>query len=390
MGFHFDLETTDRASGARAGRLGNARAGALTPAFMPVGTQGTVKTLRQSDLREIDAGIILANTYHLYLRPGPELIRDLGGLHRFMGWDRLLLTDSGGFQVWSLATLNRIGPRGVQFRSHLDGSLHEFTPEVSMGVQLSLGSDIVMVLDPCLAYPAERADAAEAVDLTLNWARQSRDAFDRLPRVAGADPALFGIVQGGIHAGERARCLEGLRAIGFDGYALGGLSVGEPKSAMWEMVEAGMPGMDADKPRYLMGVGTPEDLVEGVRRGVDLFDCVLPTRNARKGTVFTARGRLVVKNAGYARDERPLDPGCSCYTCRHYSRAYIRHLFQTGEVLAQELATLHSVHFYVETMRRMREAIVKQEFSEWSREFLSRYRGGDADPGGEPLRDPTG
>lgn len=376
MPFTFTVQAVDPTTGARAGVLGNARAAARTPAFMPVGTQGTVKTLRQSDLVDLDAEIVLANTYHLYLRPGADRIRELGGLHRFMGWERLLLTDSGGFQVWSLADLNRVRPEGVQFRSHLDGSLHEFTPELCMEVQLALGSDMVMALDPCLAYPIERADADQAVDLTLHWAGRSREAFDRLERIPGADPALFGIVQGGVYPDLRARCLEGLREIGFDGYALGGLSVGEPKTAMWEMVEAGMPGMDPGRPRYLMGVGTPEDLVEGVRRGVDLFDCVLPTRNARKGTVFTSRGRLVVKNAAYAADERPLDPGCACYTCRRYSRAYIRHLFQTGEVLAQELASLHSLHFYLETVRRMRDAVVAGRFDPWSRGFLTAYREG--------------
>jgi queuine tRNA-ribosyltransferase len=376
MTFSFTLAARDLESGARAGVIENSRARAVTPAFMPVGTQGTVKTLRQSDLRNLGAEIVLANTYHLYLRPGHALIREQGGLHRFMGWDRLILTDSGGFQVWSLADLNKVSRKGVQFRSHLDGSCHEFTPELCIEVQMALGSDVVMVLDRCLEYPVEKADAAETVDLTVDWARRSREAFDRLDPVEGADPSLFAIVQGGIYSGLRAQCLEGLQSIGFDGYAIGGLSVGEPKSAMWEMVEAGMPGMEEEKPRYLMGVGTPEDLVEGVRQGVDLFDCVLPTRNARKGTVFTGRGRLVVKNAVYAEDSRPLDSECNCYTCRHYSRAYIRHLFQTGEVLAQELATLHSVHFYLEIMRRMREAIVEGRFSEWSRTYLAAYRSG--------------
>jgi len=351
-----------------------ARGAVATPAFMPVGTQATVKTLRQDDLITLGAEIILANTYHLYLRPGHPLIRELGGLHRFMGWDRFILTDSGGFQVWSLAELNQIRPEGVRFRSHLDGSEHLFTPELCMDVQLALGSDIVMVLDQCLDYPAERADAEEAVMTTLAWARRCREAFDQNEKLPGSDPSLFGIVQGGIYPDLRARCLEGLKEIGFEGLALGGLSVGEPKSAMWEMVEAGMPGMYADRPRYLMGVGTPEDLVEGVRRGVDLFDCVLPTRNARKGTVFTSRGRLVVKNAAYARDPGPLDPECACYTCRRYSRAYIRHLFQATEVLAQELATLHSVHFYLETMSRMRTALREGRFADWSRQFLAAYR----------------
>jgi queuine tRNA-ribosyltransferase len=376
MAFTFQLTARDTGSEARAGEMATSRGSVLTPAFMPVGTQATVKTLRQSDLREVGAEIVLANTYHLYLRPGHELIREQGGLHRFMAWDRLILTDSGGFQVWSLADLNKVSREGVHFQSHLDGSRHEFTPELSIEVQLALGSDIIMVLDQCLEYPAERADAEEAVDLTLHWAERSRAAFDTMPRIPGSDPALFGIVQGGVYSDLRVRCLEGLQSIGFDGYAIGGLSVGEPKSEMWEMVEAGMPGMDAGRPRYLMGVGTPEDLIEGVRRGVDLFDCVLPTRNARKGTVFTSRGRLVVKNATYARDSTPMDPDCGCYTCRHYSRAYVRHLFQAGEMLAQELATLHSVHFYLETMRCMRGAIVEGRFDAWARDFLDLYREG--------------
>jgi queuine tRNA-ribosyltransferase len=377
MPLTFTIEATDAESPARAGTIKTNRGTVQTPAFMPVGTQATVKTLRQDDLIALGAEIILANTYHLYLRPGHALIEEMGGLHRFMSWDRFILTDSGGFQVWSLAELNQIRPEGVRFRSHLDGSEHLFTPELCMDVQLALGSDIVMVLDQCLDYPAERADAEEAVATTLGWARRSREAFDRTERLPGSDPALFGIVQGGIYPDLRARCLEGLKEIGFDGLALGGLSVGEPKTAMWEMVEAGMPGMYPDRPRYLMGVGTPEDLVEGVTRGVDLFDCVLPTRNARKGTVFTSRGRLVVKNAAYARDPGPLDPECACYTCRRYSRAYIRHLFQATEVLAQELATLHSVHFYLETMSRMRTALREGRFGDWSRKFLAAYRSGD-------------
>ena len=376
MPFSFSISTRDAGSQARAGVLQNNRGSLNTPVFMPVGTQGTVKTLRQSDLRNLGAEIILGNTYHLYLRPGHELIRDLGGLHKFMGWERLILTDSGGFQVWSLADLNRVRGQGVEFRSHLDGSIHEFSPELSIEIQFALGADVVTVLDQCLEYPAERPDAEEAVTRTLDWAARSRKFFDQNEPVAGADPALFAIVQGGVYSDLRQRCSDGLREIGFDGYAIGGLSVGEPKSTMWEMVEAGMPGMDATKPRYLMGVGTPEDLLEGVVRGVDLFDCVLPTRNARKGTVFTSRGRLVVKNAIFARDPGPLDPDCDCYTCRNYSRAYIRHLFQTGELLAQELATLHSLHFYLVTMRRMREAIVEERFGVWCSEFLEAYRSG--------------
>ncbi len=382
MPIDFQVTARDPGCAARTGVIANQRGSIVTPVFMPVGTQGSVKTLRQSDLRNLGAGIILGNTYHLYLRPGHALIREMGGLHRFMGWDRLLLTDSGGFQVWSLADLNRVSAEGVRFQSHLDGSYHEFTPELSMEVQLGLGSDIVMVLDQCLQYPASRPDADEGVTLTLDWARRSREAFDRLEPVAGADPSLFGIVQGGVYPDLRVRCLEGLREVGFDGYAIGGLSVGEPKSVMWDMVEAGMPGMPDHAPRYLMGVGTPEDLIEGVRRGVDMFDCVMPTRNARKGSVFTRSGRLVVKNALYARDPRPLDPGCTCYACSHYSRAYIRHLFQTGEILAQELASLHSLHLYLTLMQSIREAIAEQRFAAWAKDWLTRFRSGEA---AEPL-----
>ena len=379
MAFRFTVETRSAECAGRTGLLQTDRGSVRTPVFMPVGTQASVKTLRQEDLEGLGAEIILGNTYHLYLRPGHDLIRELGGLHRFMSWDRLLLTDSGGFQVWSLADLNRVDERGVKFQSHLDGSHHEFTPELSMDVQLALGSDCVMAFDWCLDYPATRAEAERAVRYTLDWARRSRDAFDRGERIPGADPALFGIGQGGVYADLRRDCMAALRDIGFEGYAIGGLSVGEPKSALWEMVEAGMPGMPEDAPRYLMGVGTPEDLVEGVRRGVDLFDCVMPTRNARKGQVFTSRGRLVVKNAVYARDERPMDPDCDCYTCRRYSRAYVRHLFQAGELLGQELASLHSLHFYLSTVRRMRKSLEDGTFGEWSAAFLDAFRSGDVD-----------
>lgn len=379
MSLTFSVAARDSQSQARAGVLTTARGTVETPVFMPVGTQGTVKTLRQTDLVELGAQVVLGNTYHLYLRPGHELIREQGGLHKFMHWDGHLLTDSGGFQVWSLADLNRIEPEGVRFQSHLDGSYHTFTPELSMEIQLALGADFIMAFDWCLDYPAERADAAKSTELTLEWARRSKAAFSGGLPVPGYRPALFGIGQGGVYPELRRFCMEALVDTGFDGYALGGLSVGEPKSALWEMVEASVPHMPEDRPRYLMGVGTPEDLVGAVSRGVDMFDCVLPTRNARKGTVFTSRGRLVVKNAVYARDERPLDPDCDCYTCRRHSRAYIRHLFKAGEVLAQELATLHSLHFYLRTMREMRQSIVSASFDSWSKAFLERYRSGAVD-----------
>lgn len=373
--FKFTVESRDAGSRARAGLLRNDRGQVPTPAFMPVGTQATVKTLSAEDLEACGAGIILANTYHLYLRPGHALIREMGGLHRFSGWRRLLLTDSGGFQVYSLAELNRITDDGVRFQSHLDGSHHFFTPELAMEIQAALGSDIVMAFDQCTTYPCEPADSRLAVERTLAWAGRCRRAFDEREALPGSDQALFGIVQGSVHPDQRRECAERLLEIGFDGYAIGGLAVGESKTAMWQTVESLEPHLPQEKPRYLMGVGTPEDLVEGVRQGVDLFDCVLPTRNARKGTVFTRDGRIVVKNSIYARDERPLDPGCGCWTCRNHSRAYLRHLFQTGEMLGARLATLHSVYFYLSFMADLRSALVAGRFETWRGEFLARYRG---------------
>jgi queuine tRNA-ribosyltransferase len=375
--FSFQVTSKDLSTAARSGVLSNARGSIETPVFMPVGTQGTVKTLSASDLEECDAGIILANTYHLYLRPGHGLIRDLGGLHRFSSWNGLLLTDSGGFQVYSLAGLNRITDQGVRFQSHLDGSYHQFTPELSMEIQTALGSDIVMAFDQCTTYPCEPSDSRVALERTLAWAERSRQAFDRRDALPSSDQALFGIVQGSVYADQRRECAERLAGIGFDGFAVGGLAVGESKTAMWDTIEALEPHLPEGQPRYLMGVGTPEDLVEGVRRGIDMFDCVLPTRNARKGTVFTRDGRLVVKNLGYARDERPLDPSCDCSTCRRYSRAYIRHLFQAGEMLGPRLASLHSVYFYVTLMSELRRALASGRFADWSRDFLARYRGED-------------
>ncbi|HEX7878412.1 MAG TPA: tRNA guanosine(34) transglycosylase Tgt [Candidatus Eisenbacteria bacterium] len=373
--FRFQLERTEGA--ARLGAFENARGRVETPVFMPVGTQASVKTLSAPELEGAGAGIILANTYHLYLRPGHALIRELGGLHRFSAWNRLFLTDSGGFQVYSLADLNRITDQGVRFQSHLDGSYHEFTPELSMQIQTDLGSDIVMVFDQCTTWPCAPEDSLVALERTTRWALRSREAFDRRDALPGSDQALFGIVQGSVFPDQRRRSLEELMAIGFDGYAVGGLAVGEPKSAMWETLEALEPHLPKDRPRYLMGVGTPEDLIEGVRRGIDMFDCVLPTRNARKGTVFTRDGRLVVKNSSFARDERPLDPDCNCLTCTRYSRAYLRHLFATGELLGPRLASLHSVYFYLALMTELRTALREGRFDSWSRRFLARYRGTD-------------
>jgi len=373
--FRFTLEKTEGA--ARLGAFENARGRVETPVFMPVGTQASVKTLSGPELEDAGAGIILANTYHLYLRPGHALIRELGGLHKFSAWNRLMLTDSGGFQVYSLANLNKITDQGVRFQSHLDGSYHEFTPELSMAIQTDLGSDIVMVFDQCTTWPCPPEDALVALERTTRWALRSRQAFDTRNALPGTDQALFGIVQGSVYPELRRRSLEELTAIGFDGYAVGGLAVGEPKSAMWETLEALEPHLPKERPRYLMGVGTPEDLIEGVKRGIDMFDCVLPTRNARKGTVFTRDGRLVVKNSAYARDERPLDPDCNCLTCTRYSRAYLRHLFATEELLGPRLASLHSVYFYLALMTELRTALREGRFDSWSRRFLARYRGTD-------------
>jgi queuine tRNA-ribosyltransferase len=381
------VEREDPSSLARAGALRPARGTVRTPVFMPVGTQGTVKTLSSRDLEEMGAEILLGNTYHLFLRPGHRVIEGLGGLHRFMAWNRSLLTDSGGFQVMSLSDLAKVTDEGVRFQSHLDGTRHFLTPELSVEIQLALGSDIAMALDRPLAYPAPPAEVRRAVDLTTTWARRCRDAFDRpspaRPQAGRPERFLFGIVQGGTIPDERRRSADALLEIGFDGYASGGLAVGEARGALLEMVERDSAVLPREKPRYLMGVGTPEDLVEAVARGVDMFDCVLPTRNARNGTVFTRRGRLVVKNAAYARDPRPIDPECACYTCARHSRAYLRHLFQADEILGPRLATIHSVHFYLALMREMREAIRCGGFASWRKAFLAGRTGEDG-----PLPEP--
>ncbi len=373
----FQLIAEDRATRARAGILHTAHGPVETPVFMPVGTQATVKALTQEMLEELDARIVLANTYHLFLRPGEHVIRELGGLHRFMAWDRAILTDSGGYQVLSLAPLRTVHEEGVRFQSHLDGSRHLLTPERAIEIQVALGSDVLMVLDECVGNPAERAEAERAVRLTTAWARRSKVRFEQLRAEGLLTPAaLFGIIQGSLYADLRRRSMEELLEIGFDGYAIGGLSVGEEKSAMLDMVEYVAELMPRQHPRYLMGVGTPADLIESVRRGVDMFDCVLPTRNARNGQVFTSRGPLNIKNATYARDPRPLDEECACRVCRRYSRAYIRHLYASGEILSAILCTYHNLHFYLDTMRKIRQAIVLGNFAEFAQEFLRRYQEG--------------
>jgi queuine tRNA-ribosyltransferase len=376
MPFGFELRDVDPL-GARHGLIETDHGSVETPAFMPVGTQGTVKALSARDLGEIGAGIILSNTYHLYLRPGERLIEEVGGIHRFMGWNRPVLTDSGGYQVLSLADLRSIEDEGVEFRSHLDGSTHFLTPERVVDIQLSIGSDIMMVLDECTKYPCESGRAEEAVDRTTLWAKRSLAA--RGPRIArgGYERVLFGIVQGSVYAGLRERSAREIVALDFPGYAIGGLSVGEPKQDTFEMVARTMAHLPENKPRYLMGVGLPEDIVEAVGRGVDLFDCVLPTRNARNGCAFTSRGKLVVKNAAYARESGPLDPDCGCEVCRTYSRAYLRHLFNAGEILGPRLATYHNLYFYLHLLAEMRQVIREGRFLEWREGFYKTYSSAD-------------
>jgi queuine tRNA-ribosyltransferase len=371
----FRIVAQDAETKARAGELVTPHGVVETPVFMPVGTQATVKTLAPSDLEEIGARIVLSNAYHLYLRPGTDIIRAAGGLHRFMGWDRAILTDSGGFQVFSLSRLNRVTDDGLEFQSHLDGSRHFMTPERNVEIQRDIGADIIMALDECVAYPAERNYARRSHELTLKWARRAVGAW----RAEPADQALFGIVQGATYADLRRESAAALAEMDFPGYAVGGLAVGEPKGAMREMVDAVVEELPVERPRYFMGQGFPEDIIDSVTQGIDMFDCVMPTRNARKGSVFTSRGRLVVKNAAYAEDDAPLDPDCSCYTCSRFSRAYLRHLFTAEETLAGRLASLHSLTFYVSMMRDMRSSIIDGRFGEWRAGFLAKYSEAESD-----------
>lgn len=380
-----DWKVTARDGEARTGTLITRRSLIETPVFMPVGTQGTVKGVRFEWLEgELDARIILGNTYHLWIRPGTQVIESLGGLHAFTGWNRSLLTDSGGFQVFSLADLRRIGEEGVEFRSHLDGTRLFMSPEVSMEIQAALGSEIVMAFDECPPGELARREIEKSLDLTIRWARRSRDRFDALQDegsdLGRLDPgslqtglsgrqALFGIVQGGGFADLRSKSLERTVEIGFDGYAIGGLSVGEEKSVMYEILESVTPKMPEDSPRYLMGVGTPEDLIEAVSRGVDMFDCVLPTRNGRTGGVFTSRGDLNIRNAGFRNDDSPLDEDCGCSVCGRYSRAYLRHLYTAKEMLGPILISHHNLSFYLGLMKNVRSAIKAGEFESFRKRF---------------------
>jgi len=370
MAFRFSLLKRDAHTLARAGLFSTPHGDIPLPAFAPVGTQAAVKTVSPHELRQLGAPLILANTYHLYLRPGDELIARLGGLHRFMAWDGPMLTDSGGFQVFSLSALRRVDDDGVTFRSHLDGSEHRLTPEKAIAIQERLGADVIMVLDECAA-PHDRAYNEAALARTHAWAERCRAAQRR------AAQALFGIVQGGIFGDLRQESARFLTALDLPGYAIGGLSVGESKAEMHAVLEATTPLLPADKPRYLMGVGSPEDLFEGVARGIDLFDCVLPTRIARNGAVFTRQGRLNLRNAQYAEDLRPIQQDCACYTCRNFSRAYLRHLVSIKEILGLRLTTIHNLHFVLDLMRQIRASILDGTFAALKDEFLAGWQAGE-------------
>ena len=364
----FKLLKNDSSSRARTGVISTAHGEIKTPVFMPVGTLGTVKSLSPEELEQMGAQIILGNTYHLYLRPGCDVIEKFSGLHRFMNWQKPILTDSGGFQVFSLAKLTKITDEGATFQSHIDGSKHLLTPEKSLDIQICLNSDIVMCLDQCIHYPATVEEVKKALDITTKWAKRCRIYWEAQKN---SQNALFGIVQGGMFKNLRAQSAQELLEIGFDGYAVGGVSVGEPKEMMLEISEISLVALPNDRPKYVMGVGTPEDLVELVSLGADMFDCVLPTRNARNGQLFTQFGTINITNARHTHDPNPVDNQCSCYTCRNYSRAYLRHLYMSRELLAYRLNTLHNVHYYTHLMENMRNAINKNTFEEFKKDFYN-------------------
>ena len=369
--FEFELLHVCKQTGARRGRLHTPHGVIETPVFMPVGTQASVKTMTPEELKDCGAQIILSNTYHLHIRPGEALVEKAGGLHRFMNWDRPILTDSGGFQVFSLADLRKVEERGVQFRSHLDGSKMFIGPEESIAIQQALGSDIMMQFDECSAYPCDYSRAKDAMYRTIRWLERCMKAWTH------EHQALFGIVQGAFYGDLRIECAREMAKLDLPGFGIGGLSVGEPKEIMYDMLDRMMPFMPQNKPRYLMGVGSPDCLIEGVLRGVDMFDCVLATRVARNGTVFTHDGRLVVRNAKYAEDFAPLDADCDCYTCKNYTRAYIRHLFKAGEILALRLNSIHNVYFLTKMMEEMRAAIEADALMDWADAFYARHGRGN-------------
>ncbi|MDR3331674.1 MAG: tRNA guanosine(34) transglycosylase Tgt [Synergistaceae bacterium] len=373
--FEFKIIAECPVTGARAGEFVTPHGTVETPLFMPVGTQATVKAMTPAELEELGARIILGNTYHLYLRPGADVVSEAGGLHRFMGWDGGLLTDSGGFQVFSLAQLRRITDDGVEFRSHIDGSSHFMTPELSIDVQQKLGSDIAMCFDECVKLPTTKEASHEAVERTLRWARRCKEFHTK------DGQALFGIVQGGLFEDQRLLCSERLVEMDFPGYGIGGLSVGEPAEEMYRILDVLSPALPKERPRYLMGVGMPDNLVEAVSRGIDMFDCVLPTRNGRNGNLLTRIGRINIKNAAYERDFRPIDESCGCYSCANFTRAYIRHLYKCGEILAARLCSWHNLHFLVGLMKEARKAIIERRYFEFYKYFLRDWFAGDADDG---------
>ena len=364
----YELINTDPRTQARRGRVTTPHGTIETPVFMPVGTAATVKAMRPEQVEETGAEIILSNTYHLYLRPGHEIVREAGGLHRVMNWNNSILTDSGGFQVFSLGAMRKISEEGVQFRSHIDGSKHMLTPEKSMEIQNALGSDIIMAFDECAPYPADRQYVKDSLERTTRWLKRCRDYHKNTEK-----QSLFGIMQGGMYADLRKQSAEEIVELDLPGYAIGGLSVGEPKPLMYEMLDGCVDYLPKEKPRYLMGVGSPDCLFEGVERGIDMFDCVLPTRIARHGMAMTSVGRVNIKNAKYERDFTALDPNCDCYTCRNYSRAYLRHLFKADEILSSMLMTNHNIHFLVNTMKNIRKSIEEDRFLEYKKEFYNSY-----------------
>ena len=369
----YELQKKDKKSKARAGKLTTDHGVIETPIFMPVGTQGTVKAIDQKTLKEeIDAPIILGNTYHLYLRPGMEIMEKAGGLHQFMNWDRALLTDSGGFQVFSLSELRKLMSHGVEFRSHLDGSKHLFTPEKVIEIERQIGADIIMPLDECTPYPCDYDYAKKSKELTSDWAILNKEAFEKSEPLYGHTQRLFGIVQGSVYKDLREASAKDLMNIGFDGYSIGGLAVGEPAETMYELVDFTTDILPEDKPRYLMGVGRPENILEAIERGVDMFDCVMPTRNARNAYLFTSAGIVTIKNSIYKADFSPLDSECDCYTCQNFSKAYLRHLFNAREILAYELATIHNLRFYLNLVKEARKQILSDTFTEWKNKIINK------------------
>ena len=364
----YELIKKDSRTKARRGRVNTPHGPIETPVFMPVGTAGTVKAMKPEEVRDMGAKIILGNTYHLYLRPGHEVVKAAGGLHKFMNWERAILTDSGGFQVFSLGAMRKISEEGVEFRSHIDGSKHMLSPEKSMEIQNALGSDIMMAFDECAPYPVDRNYVKNSLERTTRWLKRCKEYHKNTEQ-----QSLFGIMQGGMYKDLRKQSAEEIVELDLPGYAIGGLSVGEPKEIMYEVMDDCVDYLPADKPRYLMGVGSPDCLFEGVERGIDMFDCVLPTRIARHGMAMTSQGRVNIKNAKYERDFTPLDPNCDCYTCRNYSKAYLRHLFKSDEILSSMLMTTHNLHFLVNTMAGIRKAIEEDRFLEYKKEFYDSY-----------------